>query len=240
MVTPFGVTRESTRSSVASGPLSGNSRVPWPTTTGTVSRVISSTSWWSNSQRTRRPLPCTCSSPSGLAFSSPMAAATSPERTVVSAQRGSVSVVDATYLGFVFRAVQMGLSPGSGQDLVGPPAEQERVGALIDLVEVRHGLVVEGPRDPSAALGPAAAVLVRRAESLHHSVDGDDRHGCQLQGYDPFSLGSDVVRLDRTAAPISSVVVLPHPSRTLPTTAARSPDASVLGPSCTQSAHPPS
>ena len=29
------------------------------------------------------------------------------------AHRGSVSVVDATYLGFVFNAVQIGLSPGS-------------------------------------------------------------------------------------------------------------------------------
>jgi hypothetical protein len=33
-----------------------------------------------------------------------MAAATSPERRVVFAQRGSVSVVDARYLGFVFKA----------------------------------------------------------------------------------------------------------------------------------------
>ena len=31
----------------------------------------------------------------------------------MSAQRGSLSVVDATYLGFVFNAVQIGLSPGS-------------------------------------------------------------------------------------------------------------------------------
>jgi hypothetical protein len=45
-----------------------------------------------------------------------MAAARSPERSVVFAQRGSVSVVDATYLGFVFNAVQMGLSPGSAHD----------------------------------------------------------------------------------------------------------------------------
>src|SRR6266480_3373994 len=75
--------------------------------------MISSTSWLSNSQRTRLPLPCTCSSLAGLAFSSLMAAATSPEKTVVSAHCGSLSVVDATYLGFVFNAVQMGLSPGS-------------------------------------------------------------------------------------------------------------------------------
>src|SRR5436309_7438874 len=113
---PLRVTRESTRSSAMSGPVSGKSRVPSPITTGYVTRMISSTRWLSNSQRTRRPLPCTCSSPAGLAFSSPMAAARSPERTVVFAQRGSESVVDATYLGFVFNAVQMGLSAGSAHD----------------------------------------------------------------------------------------------------------------------------
>jgi hypothetical protein len=54
------------------------------------------------------PLPCTCSSRPGFAFSSPTAAASSPERTVVFAHRGSVSVVDATYLGRVFNASPMG------------------------------------------------------------------------------------------------------------------------------------
>src|SRR5436190_12954781 len=49
----------------------------------------------------------------GFAFSSPMAAATSPERTVVFAQRGSVSVFDARYLGFVFKASVIGWLPGS-------------------------------------------------------------------------------------------------------------------------------
>src|SRR5438132_1231270 len=111
--TPFGVARESTRSSAMSGPVLGNSRVPWPTTTGKVNRVISSTSWLSSSHRNRAPLPWTCNSRPGLAFSSRTAAATSLERTVVFAQRASVSVVDATYLGFVFKAVQIGLSPGS-------------------------------------------------------------------------------------------------------------------------------
>jgi hypothetical protein len=43
----------------------------------------------------------------------PTAAATSLERTVVSAHRGSVRVVDATYLGIVFSAVAMGLMLGS-------------------------------------------------------------------------------------------------------------------------------
>ena len=53
--------------------------------------------------RVKVPLPCTCSSPAGSAFSSPMAATRSPERTVVFAQRASWSVVDATYLGLVFK-----------------------------------------------------------------------------------------------------------------------------------------
>src|SRR5919199_7014676 len=87
----------------------GNSRVPWPTTTGQTNRVISSTSWLLSCQRIRAPLPCTCSSPPGLAFSSPTAAATSPERTVVPSHSGSVSVLDATYLGRAFNAAAMGL-----------------------------------------------------------------------------------------------------------------------------------
>jgi hypothetical protein len=40
-----------------------------------------------------------------------MAAATSPERTVVFAHCGSVSVFDATYLGCRFKATEIGLLP---------------------------------------------------------------------------------------------------------------------------------
>src|SRR2546426_12381384 len=46
---PFGKARDSTRSSAMSGPVSGNSRVPWPTTTGTMSRFTSSTRSFSSS-----------------------------------------------------------------------------------------------------------------------------------------------------------------------------------------------
>jgi hypothetical protein len=70
--------------------------------------VISSTRPSSSSDRISAPLPCTCSSPPGSAFSSPIAAATSPDRTVVSAHFASVSVVDATYLGVSFNATPMG------------------------------------------------------------------------------------------------------------------------------------
>src|SRR5207245_10130604 len=77
-------------------------------------------------------------------------------------------------------------APGAGEDLVGPPPELERVGALVDLVERRRGLVVEQRRDPSAALESAAAVLVRPAESLHHSVDGDHRACRQFHGRSSF------------------------------------------------------
>src|SRR4029453_17814291 len=45
-------------------------------------------------------------------------------------------------------------SPGAGEDLVGAPAEQERVGALVDLVHDRPGFVVEV--GPSVALEYAA------------------------------------------------------------------------------------
>ena len=42
-----------------------------------------------------------------------MAASTSLEMTVVFAHFGSKGVIDATYLGSVCNAVQIGLSPGS-------------------------------------------------------------------------------------------------------------------------------
>src|SRR5919106_6338366 len=143
---PFGVARESTRSSAVSGPVSRNSRVPWPTITGTVSRVSSSTSCLSNSQRLRLPLPCTCSSPASLAFSSPMCRrdVTGEDGRVRPARFGERGRCDVLGLrvqrfpdGVGTRIVHC--SPRAGEDLVGPPAEQERVGALVDLVEKRHG-----------------------------------------------------------------------------------------------------
>jgi hypothetical protein len=53
-------------------------------------------------------------------------------------------------------------SPGAGKDLVGPPAEQEGVGALEDLVEERRGLVVEERYGPSATLESAPAAMEAR------------------------------------------------------------------------------
>src|SRR5215208_2261702 len=73
-------------------------------------------------------------------------------------------------------------SPVGGKDLVGPSAEQERVGALVDLVHERRALVVEERHGPSAALESAPAVLVMAAEPLHHAVDGDVGGGRQLHG----------------------------------------------------------
>src|SRR5439155_25104223 len=102
----------------------------------------------------------------------------------------------------------------------GPPAEQERVGALEDLVDERGGLVGEQRQGPSAALESAPAVLIRPAESLHHSVDGDVRDGRQFHGRSSLLAEFVVVRFDRTAAPISSVAaesvrpIIPHPPRT--------------------------
>src|SRR5262249_6389980 len=71
-------------------------------------------------------------------------------------------------------------SPGAGEQLVGPPAEQERLGALVGLRDERPGPVVALPPRPSAALESARAVIRRTAVSLHHSIDGDLSHGCQL------------------------------------------------------------
>src|SRR5439155_12398858 len=105
--------------------------------------------------------------------------------------------------------------PGPGEDLAGPPAEQERVGALVDLVKRRRGLVVQQRPDPSAALESAAAVLVRPAESLHHSVDGDHRDGRQFHGRSSLvaefcrrsirpGRGADLIRRSRVNGDASS------------------------------------
>jgi hypothetical protein len=62
----------------------------------------------------------------------------------------------------MFSATAMGcrpdlpLLPGAGKDLVGSPAEQERVGAPVDLAYEHRGLVVEVRHGPAAALESAA------------------------------------------------------------------------------------
>src|SRR5436190_23367877 len=63
-----------------------------------------------------------------------------------------------------------------------------REGALIRLVDERHGLAVEQRSGPSAALESAAAVLIPPAVSLHHSIDGDLRGGRQFHDRGSFSL----------------------------------------------------
>src|SRR5438132_2566557 len=73
-------------------------------------------------------------------------------------------------------------SPGAGKDLIGPPAQQEGVGALEDPIEERRGLVDEQRWGPSASLESAPAILTRAAETLHHSIDGDVRDGRQFHG----------------------------------------------------------
>src|SRR6266536_2334690 len=84
--------------------------------------------------------------------------------------------------------------PGAGEQLVGPSAEQERVGALVGLVDERVGLVVALPQGPSAALESVPAVLIRRAAvSLHHSIDGDLSHGRQLHDRGSFTLAPPLV-----------------------------------------------
>ena len=67
----------------------------------------------------------------------------------------------------------------------------------VDLVEEHPGLVVEQRRLPSAALESAAVVLVRRAEPLHHAVDGDHGRGRQLHGCASLLVG--LVASDRSA-----------------------------------------
>src|SRR5712692_2181533 len=70
-------------------------------------------------------------------------------------------------------------SPGAGEDLVRPPAKEERGRAAVDLVEIVPGFGVEKWYGPSAALEAAAAILVRSAQPLHHAVHRDVGRGRQ-------------------------------------------------------------
>src|SRR5215207_11073841 len=95
----------------------------------------------------------------------------------------------------------------AGEELVGSPAEEERVGALVGLGDERSGLVVARPQGPSAALEPAPSVLIRcPAVPLHHAIDGDLRLGRQLHGRGPLLVVLITVRYDRITAPNSSVI----------------------------------
>src|SRR6266540_3544979 len=95
-------------------------------------------------------------------------------------------------------------SPGAGEDLVGPAAEQEGVGALVDLVHDRPGLVVEV--GPSAAVEYAALVLLRPAGPLHHTVNGNLRGGRQLHRRGSFLVGLVVIWLmSKVAAVIAGL-----------------------------------
>jgi hypothetical protein len=80
---------------------------------------------------------------------------------------------------------------------VGPPAEQERVGAPVDLVHDYRGFIVEVR--PSAALESAALILLWPAGPLHDSVNGDLRGGRQFHGRGSLRAGScrRTIRPDR-------------------------------------------
>src|SRR5205823_79474 len=96
-------------------------------------------------------------------------------------------------------------SPGAGEDLVRPPAKEERGRAAVDLVEIVPGFGVEKWYGPSAALEAAAAILVRSAQPLHHAVHRDVGRGRQFHGRRSLLAEFVVVRFHRTAVPISSV-----------------------------------
>src|SRR5687768_2369395 len=64
-------------------------------------------------------------------------------------------------------------SPGAGEDLVRPPAEQKRGRAAVDLVEMVPGFGIEQWDGPAAALEAPATILVGCAQPLHHAVHRD-------------------------------------------------------------------
>jgi hypothetical protein len=99
---------------------------------------------------------------------------------VVLAHCGSLRVVEATYLGSVLRRVGHrvvrigGLRPGGGEDVVGAPAEEERVHLAEHLVDELAGRLVEVGDDPAAPVEAAAAILVRAARALVDAVHREE------------------------------------------------------------------
>jgi hypothetical protein len=98
-------------------------------------------------------------------------------------------------------------APVAGEKIASPPAEQERAGALVQLVDERHGLAVEQRPGPSASLESAAAVLIPRAVSLHHSIDGDLRGGRQFHDRGSLLLGGGPCRRPDTPATNTSAPI---------------------------------
>src|SRR5262249_38170200 len=84
------------------------------------------------------------------------------------------------------------------------------VGALVHLVDESHGLAVEQRPGPSASLESAAAVLIRPAVSLHHSIDGDLRDGRQFHDRGSLLLGGALVGRPLTPATKTSALIR-HP-----------------------------
>jgi hypothetical protein len=110
--------------------------------------MISSNRWLSRSQRTRLPLPCTCSSPPGLGFQfadggRDASGEDGRVRPLRVGERGRCHVLGPRVQRRCDGARICPYSPVAGKDLVGPPAEQEGVGALVDLGEERLVPVVE-------------------------------------------------------------------------------------------------
>src|SRR5260370_38787738 len=87
-------------------------------------------------------------------------------------------------------------------------------GAGLVVVEERPGRVVTRPQGPAAALESVSAVHIRRAVSLHHSIDGYLRHGRPFHDRESLLLGRPGRRLPpatNAAAPIRH-----RPPETLP------------------------
>src|SRR2546427_12266573 len=64
-------------------------------------------------------------------------------------------------------------SPGAGEDLVRPTAEEKRGCAPVDLIQIVRCFGVDKGRCPSAAIEAATTILVRPAQPLNYAVHRD-------------------------------------------------------------------
>ena len=153
-----------------------------------IRKLSSSTRSRSSSHRSSTPLPWTWSSRPGFALSSRTAASTSPSMTWVFCHTGSFSVVEGTYLGRTLMPWETGspVTRGAASTVPRSPRscapEEQCVRALEHRGQERPHFLIGVRGGPTAAVEPAAAVLIGASGALVHPVDAEHHGRHQLHG----------------------------------------------------------
>src|SRR5215207_7324741 len=111
------------------------------------------------------------------------------------AERGRGDVLGQRVEAVRDRVVRVGgLRPGGGEDVVGAPAEEERVHLAEHLVDELAGCLVEVGDEPAAPVEAFAAILVRTARALVDAVDREKGRDGELHVRPPQALAARTSR----------------------------------------------